>query len=313
MRIALRLPDHRPEAGAEFASAAAVTELALAAEAAGFDAVFVTDHPIPSPDFQRVGGHHSFDPFVTLAFVAGVTSRLRLLTFLVVLAYRSPFVTAKAAATLDVLSDGRLILGVGSGYMREEFAALGVDFGERNDLVDEAIDVMKKAWTGTPVVHQGRHFTADGNVALPVPVQQPHPPIWVGGNAPRAIRRAAERGDGWMPLAASPERAAVVRTTPMHDLDDLKRSLDTAREHAAAVGRTKPLDVAFMPLGRETYTAVAEPARIVDGAAELAALGVTYFTMQFPVATRAELLACIDRFGSEAIPEIAALSPIPII
>lgn len=309
MRVALRLPDHRPEAGPDLASAVAVAEIATAAEAAGFDAVFVTDHPIPSPDFARVGGHHSFDPFVTLAYVAGVTERLRLLTFLVVLPYRSPFVTAKAAATLDLLSDGRLVLGVGAGYMREEFDALGLDFAERNDLVDEAIDVLKLAWTGEPVHHAGRHFTADGNVALPVPVQRPHPPIWVGGNSGRALRRAVERGDGWMPLAAPASRAAVVRTAPLEGLDDLERKLDAAREHAAAVGRTTPLDVAFMPLGRTTYTEVVEPALVVEGAAALAGLGVTYLTMQFPVATRAELLAEIDRFAREAIDDIAALSP----
>lgn len=309
MLIALRLPDHRPEHGGEFASAAAVRELALAAEAAGFDAVFVTDHPIPCPDFDRVGGHHSFDPFVTLAYVAGATSTLRLLTFLVVLPYRNPFVTAKSTATLDLLSHGRLILGVGSGYMREEFDALGIDFAERNDLVDEAIDVMKKAWTGEPVFHEGRHFTASGNVALPVPVQRPHPPVWIGGNSNRALHRAIERGDGWMPLAAPPDRASLVRTAPMQGLDDLKRALDHAREHAAAIGRTRPLDVAFMPLGRTTYTEIVEPARVVEGAAELAALGITYLTMQFPVATRAELLAEIERFGTDAIPDIALLSP----
>lgn len=309
MRVALRLPDHRPELGAEFASAVAVGEIARGAEAAGFDAVFVTDHPIPSPDFERVGGHHSYDPLVTLAYVAGVTARLRLLTFLVVLPYRSPFVTAKAAATLDVLSDGRLILGVGSGYMREEFDALGVDFDERNDLVDEAIDVMKLAWSGEPVHHAGRHFTATGNVARPVPVQRPHPPIWVGGNSRRAIRRAAERGDGWMPLATPAARASVVRTAALEGLSDLARSLDLAREHVARTGRTAPLDVAFMPLGRTTYTEVVEPARIVAGAADLAALGVTSLTMQFPVATRSELLAEIDRFGREAIPAIADLTP----
>ena len=255
MRIALRLPDHHTEPGGDLAGAGAVTEIARAAEATGFDAVFVTDHPIPSPDFGRLGGHHAFDPFVTLGFVAGVTAHLRLLTFLVVLAYRNPFLTAKAAATLDLLSDGRLVLGVGSGYMREEFEALGIDFDERNELVDEAIDVMKLAWRGEPVVHHGRHFDARGNLAVPVPVQHPHPPIWVGDNSKRAIRRAVERGDGWLPLAASAERAAVVRTAPINDLGELERSMDfawvtpwrsAARHHStspscpSAVRRTRP-------------------------------------------------------------------------
>ena len=309
MRVALRLPDHRPELGEEFTGAAAVREIARAAEAAGFDAVFVTDHPIPSPDFARVGGHHSFDPFVTLAFVAGATSRLRLLTFLVVLPYRHPFVTAKAAATLDLLSDGRLVLGVGAGYMREEFEAMGLSMSERNAFVDEAIAVMKQAWTGEPVDFEGRFVRAHGNVALPVPVQQPHPPIWVGGNSPRAMRRAVELGDGWMPLPTPPERAGVIRTTPIADVHDLERALDAARTHAAAVGRAAPLDVAFMPLGRRTFTELVAPDEIVEAAARLAELGVTDLVMQFPSTTRRDLFAAIEHFGAAAVPAIGRLIP----
>jgi alkanesulfonate monooxygenase SsuD/methylene tetrahydromethanopterin reductase-like flavin-dependent oxidoreductase (luciferase family) len=168
---------------------------------------------------------------------------------------------------------------------------------------------MKLAWTGEPVHHAGEFVQVDGNVALPVPVQRPHPPLWVGGNSPRAIRRAVERGDGWMPFPASPERAEVVRTRPMHNLDDLRRGLEVAHEHAVAIGRTAPLDVAFMPLGRETYSRAAEPARVVEGAADLAALGVTYLTTQLPATTRRDLRAAIERFGEEAIPAIAALTP----
>jgi probable F420-dependent oxidoreductase len=309
MRIALRYPDHLGAAGAEFADPRTITTVARAAESAGFDAVFVTDHPIPSPDFDRVGGHHSFDPFVILGFVAGVTTTLQLLTFLVVLPYRNPFLTAKAAATLDVVSGGRLLLGVGAGYMREEFAALGVDDRERNALVDEAIDVMKLAWTGEPVHVAGRHFVADGNVAWPTPVQQPHPPLWCGGNGPRAIRRAVERGDAWMPFPASAERAGVVRTSPMSSLDDLGRGLDLAREHAASVGRTVPLDVVFMPLGRHTYGAAPDLGALVDDAGRLAGMGVTYLTTQFPVTTADELLDAIERFAVEAMPQIDLIEP----
>ena len=313
MKIALRYPDHLGADGTEFANPATVTEITRAAEHAGFDAVFVTDHPIPSPDFERIGGHHSFDPFVTLGFVAGVTTTLRLLTFLVVLPYRNPFLTAKAAATLDVMSGGRLVLGVGAGYMRDEFEALGVDQSERNALVDEAIDVMKLAWSGEPVHMDGRHFVARGNVALPIPVQTPHPPIWCGGNSPLAIRRAVERGDGWLPFPSSPERAEIVRTRPMANHDDLARGLDLARSHAAAIGRTEPLEVAFMPLGRSTYDGAADPGALVDDAGHLAELGVTYLTTQFPVATPTELLAAIERFGDAAMADIAALEPSNVI
>ncbi len=134
MKVSLGLPTHRVDLGGELVGGAAVTEVARAAEASGFDAVFVTDHPFPGDSWLSHGGHHTLDPLITLAVVAANTTRLRLHTNLMILAYRNPFISAKAVATLDVLSGGRVVLGVGAGYLEPEFAALGVDFSERNAL-----------------------------------------------------------------------------------------------------------------------------------------------------------------------------------
>src|SRR3954447_5472345 len=148
MRISLGLPTHRLDRGEEVVSAAAVTELAAAAESAGFAAVFVTDHPAPPAEWIAGGGHHTLDPLVTLAFAAAATTTLRLQTNLFVPAYRHPLLSAKLIATLDVLSGGRVILGVGAGYLAGEFAAVGADFDGRNDVLDDALRTMRRAWSG---------------------------------------------------------------------------------------------------------------------------------------------------------------------
>ena len=206
VRISLGLPTQRVDQLEEFVTAEAVAEMSRAAESAGFDAVFVTEHPFPEKSWMDTGGHHALDPFVALSFAAAATTRIRLQTHLCVLPYRNPFLTAKSVASLDVLSGGRVILGAGAGYLEAEFAALGVDFDERNELTDEAIVAMKAAWSGEPLSLVGRQFDANHNFALPRPLQDPHPPIWIGGNSKRAIRRAVELADDGRPCPTRPRR-----------------------------------------------------------------------------------------------------------
>src|SRR5881227_2203984 len=148
MHVSLGLPVHRVDAADDFVTGEAVAELARSAEAAGFAAVFVTDHPAPPARWVRGGGHVTTDPLVTLGFAAAATSTLRLQTNLFVPAYRHPLVAAKAVATLDLLSGGRVILGVGAGYLEPEFTALAAEFERRNDVLDDAVRTMVAAWTG---------------------------------------------------------------------------------------------------------------------------------------------------------------------
>ena len=228
----------------EFQTAAAVADMARAMEAAGVDACYLTDHPAPDAAWLRQGmGHDALDPFTALGFIAASTSRLMLHTNILVMAYRNPFLTAKAAATLQVLSGGRLILGAGAGYQKVEFEALGVDFHKRGALFDEALEVIRKAWAGGAVVHQGRGFNAAGNEPRPVPPVQP--PIWIGGGSAKAIERAALRGDGWSPFFAAPTMTAANQESGIQTIEQLGEAI--ARVHAtrAEHGIAGPYDVAI--------------------------------------------------------------------
>ena len=306
MRFSLQLPTDRVALGAEFGSAEAVMEMARAAEEHGYDAVYVTEHPIPSDDWMRTGGHHALDPFVALAFAAAATCRLRLQTNLCVVPYRNPFLTAKSVATLDSLSGGRVIFGAGAGYLEPEFRALGVDYAVRNELFDEALVVMKQVWTGESVEIEGRGFAAHGHHALPRPAQRPHPPIWIGGNSRRAIRRVVDHGDGWMPIPNPAKLAGRRRTPGLETLEDLRARIGYLRSYASERGRAAPRDLMFMPIGRSMYSrAEPDPGAEIAQIQELAELGVTQLAVGFPVDTRREYLHALERYAREIAARIA--------
>ena len=293
MKVSLGLPTHRLDRAAEFLSATAVAELARGAEDAGFAAVFVTDHPAPPADWIAGGGHHTLDPLITLGFAAAATTTLRLQTNLYVPAYRHPLLSAKTIATLDVLSAGRVILGVGAGYLEGEFAAVGADFEHRNDVLDDALRTMRAAWTGEVV---------DGVLSHPRPAQPGGPPVWVGGNSRRAIRRAVELGDGWVPMPSPAKAAKVLRTPGLESHEELATRIGLMRELATEAGRTEPLDVVFMPSGLDMFAkASPDHARVLDDVHALEQLGVTWATVTLPGETRSDLLREIERFGNAVI------------
>jgi probable F420-dependent oxidoreductase len=298
MRFSVALPTDRIQYGDEFLGARAIREVAQAAEAAGYDACFVTDHPYPVQRWLEGGGHHALDPFVALSFAASGTERLRLQTHVLVLPYRNPFLAAKSALSLDVLSGGRVILGAAAGYLRGEFQALGVDFDLRNELSDEAIVAMKRAWTEEDVQLEGRHFNARGNTMLPHPPQKPHPPIWVGGNSKRAIRRAIELAEGWVPFTNTAAMAPFTRSASLETDDDLISGIAYARTHAEKVGRTTPYDICFSLEGDAAKPSEAETC---DRVARLAEHGVTWLTVGFPATTRAAYVERLQRFAEEVV------------
>jgi len=176
-----------------FVSKGALVRFARAAEAEGFDGIGFTDHPAPSHKWIQAGGHDSLDPFAALAFVAAVTDRLLLIPNIVVLPYRNPFIVAKAVATIDALSGGRFVLATAVGYQRSEYRALGVDFDQRNERFDEALEVLRGIWTTDDFAYEGQTFTATGQTANPKPARVP---IWIGGNSQRSRQRVADVGDG---------------------------------------------------------------------------------------------------------------------
>ena len=171
MKFTLQYPIARARYSPALLAADGIRKVVMAAEAAGFGSIAFTEHPAPSQKWMAGGGHESFDPLTALALCAGVTSTILLQTYLLVLPYRNPFLAAKQAATLDLISGGRLVMSVGSGYLRSEFLALGVEFEERNALFDEALEVMRRSWSEDDVAYEGLHFKALGQTQRPRPAE----------------------------------------------------------------------------------------------------------------------------------------------
>lgn len=298
MKFTLAIPLGNIAQG-EFQSFAAIKEMSEALESAGVDACYVTDHPAPEAKWLHANGHDALDPFTALAFVAAASSTLKLHTNILVMAYRNPFITAKAAATLQVLSNGRLILGCGAGYQKAEFDALGVDFSKRGKLFDEALDVMKMAWKCGAVVHEGMNFNAIGNEPRPVP--DPEPVIWIGGGSDKAIERAAFRGDGWSPFFVAPTLSKLNRDTGIATVEQLNAKIAQYRELRAVAGKEGPSDVIIGPKVR-LETGKRESAEdFLDAIDELEEAGVTWAMVDLPHKNRAEYLEAVQWFGEEVI------------
>lgn len=177
------------------------------AEKLGFDSAWVTDHIVVPRSMDLIYRDNMFEPVALLSHLAGLVPRMQLGTSVLILPYRNPVVLAKMLATIDRLSGGRLIVGVGGGWMTEEFAALGVSYPERGKLSDECLRVLRETWTNEVVSFHGHYTSFQDMKVSPMPVQQ-HLPLWVGGVSPRARRRAAEFGDGWHATGSSPEAMA---------------------------------------------------------------------------------------------------------
>lgn len=245
---------------------------------AGFDAVNVTDHPAPSLKWLTHGGHSTLDPFVTLAAIAAANPRLRLHFNLLVLPYRNVYLTAKAVASLEQLSGGRSIVGVGAGYLRSEFAALGADHSGRARVTNETLAALRAAWTGAP---QGD----TGTVIRPVPARQPT--IWIGGNSDAAMRRVVAHGNGWSPMPSNSASEKLLGTPALDDNDELSRRVARLHQMAADAGRDDPLDIAVAPLslshgGLDSSDGSWDQARIDDEVGAMRAAGATWLVPTLP-------------------------------
>jgi len=283
-----------------FMSKDALVRFARAAEAAGFDGIGFTDHPVPSHKWLQAGGHDALDPFAALAFVAAVTDRLALIPNIVVLPYRNPFLVAKAVATIDALSGGRFVLAVATGYQRAEYRALGVDYEQRNERFDEAIEVLRGIWTTDDFAYEGSTFTAKGQTANPKPTRVP---IWIGGNSQLARQRVADVADGWSPFPSPPGLARTVKTPVLETVDDLSRLLDDLWRRVEGAGRDRgDIDIAFgTPAGGGPGDDGFDPDAHREGLAELAALGMTWNGVAIPGDSLDHALDALARYGELVI------------
>ena len=201
------------EAGA---GPAELLQIARAADRLGFSWITCSDHVAVPASYAPSMGATWYEPATTLAYLAAATQRVRLLSHVLVLPYRHPLLIAKMFATLDVLSGGRAVIGVGSGHLKPEFASLGVDYEQRAAISDEYLPALAAALAQEVSSFTGKFVRWRDMLVAPRPVQRPHPPIWVGGNTAAVARRAGRHGDGWVPWQITPqefaERAAVARS-----------------------------------------------------------------------------------------------------
>ncbi len=259
--------------------------VAQALEAAGFDSVWTGEHVVlpdpqapPSPAPPRTP---FLDPAVSLAYVAAHTRRLRLATGIIILPQRNPLVLAKEIASVDVVSGGRAVLGIGAGYLQPEFRALGVPFERRGARTDEAIDAIRALWSLEKPAFRGAFFAFEGIDAHPRPVQRPGPPIVVGGTSPGALRRAVARGDGWYGFALDP--AATEKC-----LRGLERAASEVERPAS--------------LGRLEITVTPPPGPDPDAVRRYAALGVDRLALLGMLPGEPELLRFVDEAASRLLP-----------
>jgi probable F420-dependent oxidoreductase len=293
MKIGICLPNYGPATGA-----AAIHEVATAAEAAGYDSVWATDHILVPQEHAGTFGQ-VIEVLITLGYLAGVTHRLNLGTSILVLPQRDPILVAKQAAAVDQLSGGRLILGVGAGWMAGEFANLGVDFRRRGRMMDEWLRLMRTLWREPEPSFEGEWFYFSGTVFEPKPLQEGGPPLWIGGNSDAAMRRAATLGDAWHPGGLDPvalateagrlrqmagDRAVEVTLRLVVDLDGESKRQTTERGGRLRLG--------------------GPPQAIVDTLQEYTAAGLDHLVVYFEHRTAAELLDQLERFAAEVMPQL---------
>ncbi|MEW1690271.1 LLM class F420-dependent oxidoreductase [Streptomyces sp. NPDC091265] len=281
------------------ATPADLVEIARTADRAGFTYLASCDHVAIPRRLAEAMSTVWYDPVATLAFLAGVTERVLLMSHVAVVGLRHPLATAKQYATLDHLSGGRLILGVGAGHVREEFDALGADFAGRGAVLDETVDALKAALGPEEYPEfAGERFAFSGLGQLPRPAQA-RVPVWVGGSSPAAVRRAAVRGDGWLPQG-DPRAKLPAQIARLQALRE-----EAGVEEPIVVGAiTEPLYVGEpdWSVGRRTLSG--KPEALAESLREYAAMGVHQIQVRFRSRGRSELTDQMAAFAADVAPHL---------
>jgi probable F420-dependent oxidoreductase len=287
------------------------------AEALGFYCITVADHvvvpkniSIPYPytvDGKYPGSGYHLETLTTMSFLAGATQRIRFVTSVMIAPYRNPIITAKMLASLDVLSQGRVIVGLGVGWMKEEFDNLKAPrFEDRGQVTDEYIRAFRELWTKENPSFEGKYCRFADIVFLPKPAQKPAIPIWIGGHSRQALRRAGELGDGWHPIGGVP-------TIPLEP-QDLARDLQIVASYAVKAGRNpQAIRVALKGslFDREKQVTPGKRRRFIGSADEIASdireyrsVGVDTLIFDVRRASPAETLERMEWMAREVIAKI---------
>lgn len=298
-----------------------IRTLAHETEAMGFDHISVTDHLIvprriasdyPYTDDGKFPGEaegFAFEQFAVLSYLAALTTRAKLITAITVVPHRGAVAAAKTISTIDVLSGGRTVLGVGAGWMREEFDALGVpDFDARGRVTDEYIAAYKELWTSDTPAFNGTHVNFDNISFLPKPVQAGGPPIWVGGESGPAMRRTAKLGDVWFPIFHNPRHLMNTAERYRAGVAKMRQTAEKQGRDPATIGLAV---FAIKYSGKPTYDAetgarelmTGPPEAIVEDLQELAEVGVTDVVLNFHRATMEKTLDGMRTFIEEIAPK----------
>ena len=271
--------------------------IAEVADRLGYFYLAVSDHVAVPRELTERMSTVWYDTVATLSWCAAVTSQIRLMSYVAILPYRHPLDSAKAYSTVDALSGGRLILGVGTGHAKGEFEALGVDFKKRGRLLNESIDAIAEAFQEEYPRHEGEAFRFADVGMKPRPVQKPRPPIWVGGSSRAAIRRAAERGDGWLPQGP-PEMG-------MDGAIDLLRShrAEVRGEARIEIGQNAP----WMYVGTPSWdlpegSLTGTPEQLAEPLREARALGVSHMGIRLRARSADEQIEQLEAFMTEVAP-----------
>jgi probable F420-dependent oxidoreductase len=267
-----------------------ITSITRKAEELGFESLWIPEHimlpvnyksPYPYSSSGRMPAPPEsplHDPMLVLAYAAAITSKIRLATGIYVLPIRNPFTTAKAVASLDVLSGGRFIFGVGIGWLEEEFEGVGMNFKDRALRSREYVALMKELWTNDAPVYHGKTVSTEGFRMNPKPVQKPHPPFVFGGHTEPSLKRAARLGDGWYGIGEK--------------LEETDRVIKRLREHEKEQHRTTPLELTVAPRFGGPVT--------VDQVKRLRDMGVERVILAASPTTR-DQLAAMERFRDEVM------------
>ena len=275
-------------------NAHALVDMASRADELGFDSVWVHDHVFNVGHvLDRIGGRPYYEPMTFLSFVAARTRRVRLGTSVLVLPYHNPVRLAKAAATLDVLCGGRLVMGVGVGLIEKEMQAMGTPFAERGAYTDEAIAVMRALWATEEPRFAGKYYRFEGMKFSPRPLQTPSIPLVIGGVSRAAIRRAARLGDGWQPLGLSPEALG-------QGIAALRDEARTCGRDAAKIPVSIAMTLAAARAGRHALGTA--PSEIVKNARAYADVGVDTLIISAGTSDPGEARAALEMVAREVLP-----------